>query len=142
MGLASRLTQQAEAVFNRWAKVRITDPELKKLIALAMAPSHDVLGKLKDSRLPELSTQFLNTVDDVYEYALSSPSQNLNTTAGTVFGAYNAVTGYFQNVRSYGSEENKIKSILFGGTAQLRGQSAFNFCEDFANHGAAIFSVN
>jgi hypothetical protein len=49
-----------------------------------------------------------------------------------LFGAYNAVTGYFQNVRNYKNEEAKLKSLLFGGTGQLRTQKAFNLCEDFA----------
>jgi hypothetical protein len=31
----------------------------------------------------------------------------MQTTAGIVFGAYNAVTGYFQNVRSYKMERPK-----------------------------------
>ena len=132
MGLASRSSAQSEAIFNRWAKVRISDPELKKLIAMAMAPNQEVLGNLKDGSVELLSSQFLNTVEDVYEYALTSPSQNLETTAGTVFGAYNAVTGYYQNVRSFKTAEDKVKSLYLGGTAQLRGQSAFNFCEHFA----------
>jgi len=132
MGLASRLTEQSEAVFNNWAKVRISDPQLKKLIAMSMAPNQEILGTLKDGSTELLSTQFLNVVEDVYEYALSSPSQNLVTTAGTVFGAYNAVTGYFQNVRGYKSDQAKVKSVLLGGTAQLRGQSAFGLCADFA----------
>jgi phage/plasmid-like protein (TIGR03299 family) len=100
MGLASRSSEEAQAVFNRWAKVRISDPELKKLIAMAMAPNQEVLGNLRDGSAELLSSQFLNTIEDVYAYALSSPSQNLETVAGTVFGAYNAVTGYYQNVRS------------------------------------------
>ncbi len=36
-----------------------------------------------------------------YEYAMSNPAQQQETTRGTLFGAYNAVTGYFQNVRTY-----------------------------------------
>ncbi|REA58203.1 alpha/beta hydrolase [Dyadobacter luteus] len=139
MGLASRRSEQSEAVFNRWAKVRISDPELKKLIAMAMAPNHETLGNLRDGSVELLSSQFLNTVEDVYEYALTSPSQNLPTTAGTVFGAYNAVTGYYQNVRNFKTDEDKVKSLYLGGTAQLRGQSAFNFCEHFAN-GALILN--
>jgi hypothetical protein len=52
-----------------------------------------------------------------------------------VFGAYNAVTGYFQNVRNYKTGEAKLRSLLFGGTAQLRAQKAFNLCEDFSRIG-------
>ena len=34
--------------------------------------------------------------DNVYEYALTSPTQQQATTRGTLFGAYNTITGYFQ----------------------------------------------
>ncbi|TKT85973.1 DUF932 domain-containing protein [Dyadobacter frigoris] len=91
MGIANQVSAELEPVFNQWAKVRITDGELKKLIEMAMAPNREVLGKLKDSKLEELSSHYTNMVESVYEYALSSPTQNMHTTAGTVFGAYNAV---------------------------------------------------
>lgn len=142
MGIVSHLSGQMEPVFNKWSKVRITDRELKKLIELAMAPNQQVLGHVKDARIELLSTQFVNTVENVYEYALGNSTQNLETTAGTIFGAYNAVTGYYQNVRNYKSQEDKVKSILLGGTAQLRGQKAFNLCEGFAKYGADIFTMN
>lgn len=69
--------------------------------------------------------------DDVYEYNMSNPTQQTETTKGTVFGAYNAVTGYFQNVRNYKDDEAKMKSLLYGGTGQLRTQKAFSLCESF-----------
>lgn len=142
MGMASQVSTALEPVFNHWTKVRITDKELKRLIQMAMAPNREVLGKLKDSRLEELSSHYTNMVESVYEYALSSPTQNMQTTAGTVFGAYNAVTGYFQNVRSYKDEQAKVKSLFLGGTAQLRAQTAFNLCEEFTRHGADLFTMN
>jgi hypothetical protein len=61
---------------------------------------------------------------------------------GTLFGAYNAVTGYFQNVRKFQDEDAKLKSIILGGTAQLRAQAAFNICAEFARVGSAAFSLN
>lgn len=48
------------------------------------------------------------------------------TTKGTLFGAYNAVTGYFQNVRVYKDSEAKLKSLMLGGLGQIRTQKAFN----------------
>ena len=142
MGIVTKFSDQMEPVFNQWAKVRITDKQLKTLIEMVMAPNQQTLGNMKDADAAQFSTQFINTVESVYEYALGSATQNLETTAGTVFGAYNAVTGYFQNVKRYKTSEDKIKSILLGGTAQLRGQKAFNLCEGFARHGADIFSMN
>lgn len=142
MGMAARISLQTEAVFNKWAKVRITGNQLRRLIQMAMAPGKETLGKIQDARFELLSTQFNNLVDRVYEYAMASPEQNLPTTAGTVFGAYNAVTGYFQNVRYYSTAEHKAKSILFGGSAAQRGKAAFELCDKFATHGPEILGSN
>jgi hypothetical protein len=72
---------------------------------------------------------------------MGSSTQQMVTTAGTVFGAYNAVTGYFQNVRNYKDGEAKFKSIIEG-TAKLRAQTAFGLCRDFAAHGAQSIILN
>jgi phage/plasmid-like protein (TIGR03299 family) len=131
MGISNQLSIQLEGIFNQWAKVRIIDKEVLKLIQLAMVPNKEVLQNIQKGDLDELSACFKNMCDDVYEYQMSSPSQFLETTKGTVFGAYNAITGYFQNVRNYKDDEAKMKSLLYGGTAQLRTQKAFQLCEDF-----------
>lgn len=131
MGISNHLSVQLEGIFNQWAKVRITDKEVQKLIQMAMVPNKEVLQNIQKGELDELSTCFKNMCDDVYEYNMSSPSQQYETTKGTVFGAYNAITGYFQNVRNYKDDEAKMKSLLYGGTAQLRTQKAFQLCEDF-----------
>jgi len=65
---------------------------------------------------------------------MSSPIQQNETTKGTVFSIYNAITGYFQNVRNYKDDEAKIKSTLYGGTAQLRTEKAFQLCKDFVKN--------
>ncbi len=85
-----------------------------------MVPNKEVQQNLQNDKQDELSTAFKNMCDNVFDYAMSSPAQQTETTAGTVFGAYNSVTGYFQNVRSYKNDEAKLKSFLLGGTAQLR----------------------
>lgn len=133
MGISSNLGHELEEVFNYWAKVRITDSEVKKLIQVAMAPNKETLNNLTAGKTEELSGYYTNTVDKVYEYAMSSPTQQMDTTAGTVFGAYNAITGYFQNVRSYKDGDAKFKSIIEG-TAKQRAQTAFDLCMDFSTH--------
>ncbi|HRO45883.1 DUF932 domain-containing protein [Agriterribacter sp.] len=130
MGISSKLTEQMEQIFNQWSKVRVTDPDLKKLIQLAMVPNREVLHDIQDGKDNELSTCFKNICDNAFNYAQSAPSQQLATTRGTLFGVYNAVTGYFQNVRSYKSEEMKLKSIMEG-NAMIRNQKAFELCTDF-----------
>ena len=139
MGISNRLSSELESIFNQWSKVRITDDKLKQLIELAMVPNKEVLTNIKSGNLDELSTAFKNVCDNVYGYTQTAPSQQTETTKGTVFGAYNAITGYFQNVRIYKNDEAKLKSLFFGGTAQMRTQKAFSLCEDFAIKGDSIF---
>jgi phage/plasmid-like protein (TIGR03299 family) len=138
LGISDRLALQLESIFNNWTKVRISDNEVKKLIHSALAPSKEVLKTLQEGRTEDLSTCFINMVDNAYEYAMSDPTQLMNTTKGTVFGAYNAITGYFQNVRSYKDDEAKLASILMGGTGQLRAQTAFDLCTNYAAKGTIV----
>ena len=131
MGISNKLSAELETIFNNWSKVKITDPEVKKLIQLALVPNKEVFKNIQEGKEDELSTCFKNMCDTAYEYAMSNPTQQQPTTMGTLFGAYNAVTGYFQNVRTYKNNEAKLKSLLLGGTAQVKSQKAFTLCESF-----------
>lgn len=142
MGLANRMSNRLEEVFNHWTTVRISDKEVKSLIQLALCPNNETLAFLKQGNEDELSTVFKNTVEDVFSYAMMADTQLMDTTKGTVFGAYNAVTGYYQNVRKYKDEEAKLQSIVLGGTAQTKSQKAFELCAAFAKDGGGIFSFN
>lgn len=71
-----------------------------------------------------------------------SDTQQMETTKGTLFGAYNAVTGYYQNVRNYKDGEAKLQSIVMGGTAQVKAQKAFELCTAFAIDGSEVFNLN
>ncbi|AGA78185.1 DUF932 domain-containing protein [Echinicola vietnamensis] len=138
MGIVTQSAKAMQQTFDRWTKVNITDRQVKRLIQQALAPNKETLDKLHKGEVEELSANFKNQCEDAFAYALMSEAQQMPTTKGTVFGAYNAVTGYFQNVRSFKSEEDKTKSILLGGTAQIKGQRAFNLCGEFVKHGEEV----
>ena len=142
MGLANTMSDQLEGIFNEWTKVSVSDPEIKKLIQLALCPNKETLELIKKGAEDEMSTVFKNTVEDAFAYAMISESQQMETTKGTLFGAYNSVTGYYQNVRNYKNDEAKLQSIVLGGTAQLKSQKAFELCTAFASDGADIFKYN
>ncbi|WP_026707078.1 DUF932 domain-containing protein [Flavobacterium frigidarium] len=140
MGLANQFSNQLEDIFNNWAKVKVHDHEVKKMIQFALCPNKETLQHLKAGNEDEISTVFKNTVEDAFAYAMTSETQQMNTTKGTLFGAYNAVTGYYQNVRSYKDSEAKLQSIILGGTAQLKSQKAFEICTNFQNMGTNCFN--
>lgn len=139
LGLSNRLADEMEGIFNSWSKVRMTDNEVKRLIQMAMAPNKETGEALRNGKLDEISTIFKNTTDSIFEYAMSSPSQQEETTKGTLFGAFNSISGYYQNVKGYKDEESKFKSIMYG-TGLQRGQKAFDLCSDFAQLGASTLN--
>ena len=141
LGITNQLADELEEVFNHWSKIRITDNAVKHLIQIAMAPNKEVLQNLQNGKQDELSTTYNNMVSSVMEYALTSPTQQEATTKGTLFGAYNAVTGYFQNVRNFKDDESKFKSIMYG-TGLQRSQTAFDLCAEFAKSGNNALILN
>jgi len=135
MGISNTLTVQLDTIFNEWSKVKITDKQVLRLIQEALSPSKEVLDNVRKGKEDALSTLFTNVCNNAFVYAMSSPTQQTETTKGTLFGAYNAITGYYQNVKEYKTDEDKLNSILFG-TGLQRSQNAFKLCGDFQKQGA------
>ncbi len=122
MGITNKLSVELEGIFNQMAKKSIVDKELKAFITQIIAPKRE---QMNDKEKAELSTRTLNKINDIYAYALSSPTQQTSASKGTVFGAYNAITGYYQNLRNWKTADDKIDSII-GGQAERDGQAAFD----------------
>jgi len=141
LSISNQLSTELEAIFNRWSRIKITDPQVKRLIQLAMIPNRETYEKLKSGKDEALSSHYNNIVSSVFDYAMTADSQQESTTKGTLFGAYNAVTGYYQNVRAYRNDDSKFKSIMYG-TGNERAQTAFNLCADFAKHGRNALLFN
>ncbi|WP_415326335.1 DUF932 domain-containing protein [Chryseobacterium sp. MMS23-Vi53] len=142
MGLVNTLGKELENTFNHWSKITVGDDEMKKIIQLALCPNMETLNHLKKGNFDEISTVFKNTVDDAFAYAMMSDTQQMETTKGTLFGAYNAVTGFYQNVKTYKNNEAKLQSIVMGGTAQMKSQKAFELCEKYAHWGTDSLMMN
>lgn len=128
MKMTNDLSEQLEATFNRWSKVRLTDTEIQKLIRLAMSPNKEVATAIiEDKKDYEFSKQFEDVTGQIFEYSQTHESQLMETTAGTLFGAYNSISGYYQNVKTFESDNTKMSSIFFG-TAGERSAKAFEIC--------------
>ena len=141
MGMVNTIAPLMEQAFNQWAKVKITDKDVQRLIQIALAPSKETLDCIKDGKLEMMSGAYRNQVFGAYGYAMMADSQKLDTTKGTLFGAYNAITGYFQNVKNYTDSEEKLNAIIHG-VAQKRVQAAFNLCGEFAKTGSDALQLN
>jgi len=142
MGMVNTLSPMMEQAFNQWAKINVSDKEIQRLIQIALAPNKETLNNIRDGKDEENSTMYKNQCYGAFGYAMMADSQQMETTKGTLFGAYNAITGYFQNVRNYKDDNEKINSLLCGGTAQKKAQVTFNLCAAFAKHGEDALVLN
>jgi phage/plasmid-like protein (TIGR03299 family) len=117
LGIANALSAELEVIFNDMAKVRITDKQLREYIETVVL-GNTVERMLKADDQFDLSTRSGNIINAIENYAFNHETQQLETTKGTAFGAYQAITGYYQNVKSYGSNEDKMETILLGNSYQ------------------------
>jgi phage/plasmid-like protein (TIGR03299 family) len=132
--LSAEFSDYFAQMMNQWAKKPILDRSVRKLIEYAIA-SKETIELLRVGNRDELPTQFVNTVNGILEYNDLHPSQKLLTTRGTLYGVYNAVTGYFQNVKEFDSWEHKFTSIAEGGTTFLKTQACFELCQQYFEFG-------
>jgi len=128
--------------FNHWAKVRITDQQTMRLIEMAMAPNSEVLQLAVDGKYDELPSGYLKRCEAIFEYAMGALDQTTQTTAGTLFGTYNAFSGCMQHCFTYKSEEHAAKSMLFNGSTARINSKAFQLCSAFAIDGPRALRLN
>lgn len=115
LGIVDIQSGRLSDAFNAMADRRLQDNALEHIILKAFNFTKNEEGKI--------STKATNIVEKVLEYHEIGIGQE--GIKGTVWGAYNAVTGYQQNVQTYRSLENKFDSIHNTSAARVR-QNAFN----------------
>ena len=112
MNIGSRYMTEVQDVFNQMAKTQITDEVLQNYIISVMKPEYKALKSKEEEE--KISTRFKNQVTSIYEFALSHPTQQTDATRGTLWGAYNAISGYYNYIQKYKNEEQKFTSQMFG----------------------------
>ena len=134
LGITNQLSAELEQIFNRMAEVRLTDLQAKGFVTEVMMPE-TLQARIKAAQkagndelvteLSEISTRTQNTIDLVMDYYSKGEGQQLITTRGTVFGAYNAITGFYQNVKNFDTPEQKMLNNVFG-NGYNKGQKALD----------------
>lgn len=107
MGIASKYMNDVSLIFNEMAKKPISDEQMQDFIISVMMPENKEESE-------EVSTRFKNQVSSIYEFSLSHPTQQTNAARGTVWGAYNAISGYYNYIHKFKNEEQKFSSQMFG----------------------------
>ncbi len=119
LGIIKNAPSVYEGTFNQMAKCKITDTEVLKLIEQIFPGKIDEKGNY--------STRIINIRKAVAEYTFGNETQLTESCKGTLFGVYNGVTGYFQNVKSYSDDNAKFDNII-DGTDYKFAQTALDLC--------------
>jgi hypothetical protein len=120
------------------ADTYISDNEtIKYLCELFLSNDEYVVEQNKTLLLDKASTRKRNIIDEVISYTFNAPTQQTNTCRGTVYGAYNGVTGYFNNIKDYNTDgkmdrEKRMAGLAYGSaydTSQKALIKAWNLCK-------------
>ena len=116
--ISNKLTQELELIFNSWAIKKISDDKSLKII-------EKVLGLPEE----EKGTRAKNSLEAAREFLMVGVGQNEPTTKGTLYGVYNAITGYVDHVKynSLKAGDANLKNNLFGNGEVLK-KKAFELC--------------
>lgn len=112
MNIGSKYMNEVQEVFNEMAKTKVSDEQLQDYIIKVMKPEYKSLKSAEEEE--KISTRFKNQVSSIYEFALSHPTQQTDATRGTLWGAYNSISGYYNYIQKYKNEEQKFTSQMFG----------------------------
>lgn len=143
--IACKHADTVQDYYNSLLKVKMSDREVMEYLANLQltAKEQDLLLNydkengykkliLKDYRTMEVtgvSQRKANMIASLFEYYCDGIGQK--HIAGTAWGAYNAVTGFYCNVANLEGEK-RVESLLYGG-ANSNMIKALNAANDFAN---------
>ena len=134
LGIHTTLMEEQEQMFNLMAGKQLSVQEFKtyacnvfltkpELAALAVAG----LDKIESGII---STRKVNVIDKVAQYFEYGPGQAMTSARGTMWGAYNAVTGYFHNMKDFKEDTTKKMRTNFYGTNYTTMHTAYVKAKD------------
>ena len=112
MGIASKYSAQVEGVFTSMVEHKMTEGQYNEFFTKILKP--DYVNVDTPEKMAEMSTKLKNMVEATTQFAMTHPTQTTDATKNTLWGAYNAVSGYFNYIKNYNSAEDKFNSQFFG----------------------------
>jgi phage/plasmid-like protein (TIGR03299 family) len=131
MGIASKYMDTVQEVFDAMSNKPISDEEMKNFLTKVFTPKI-ILPKTDEEKIEELSTRTQNMIESAFQFAMSHETQTTQSTKNTLFGAYNAVSGYYNYVKQFPTQESRFNSIQFG-QAGNKIKEAFSLASNMLN---------
>lgn len=113
LGIVHKASTELSEIFNIFANTTFRDEDFEKMV-------QELFPVVEE----EKSIRTKNIQRSIERYYNIGPGQEKYV--GTKWGAYNAITGYLQNVKEFSNEETKMKSLIWDSGAKLT-QDVFDY---------------
>lgn len=130
LGISNTLFDDVQQILDASTKIKVNDEEAMLLLLNSLEIPVQEDGKV--------STRSKNILDNAMEYYISGVGQDNDLCRGTLYGVYNGLTGFYQNVKNFDSEEIKMDYITKG-TGYSRVQNLFDIIKVSAEKGEYIY---
>ena len=131
MKIESMYTANVCEIFNRMTDVKMTEGQYMKFLDVVHSPDYSQATSAEEKK--ELSTRAKNIIEVSYKFSQEHPTQQTPESQNTLWGAYNAVSGYYNYIKEYKNPEEKFRSVMFGMT-QKKVMKAFQECVSILNN--------
>jgi phage/plasmid-like protein (TIGR03299 family) len=112
MGIASNYSNQVQDIFNQMADRKMTEGQYRDYFEAIFTPEYKTAMTAAEEK--EMSTRLKNMIEGTTQFAFTHPTQTTDAANGTLWGAYNAVSGYYNYIKTFKSTEDKFNSQFFG----------------------------
>ena len=130
MGIASKYNKQVEEIFNQMLDVKMSEGDYRDYFTKVLAPEYKAKSAEEQA---EMSTRLKNMVESTTQFAFTHPTQMTVAANGTLWGAYNAISGYYNYIKPYENTEKKFSSQFFG-AANIKMLKSFNQAVSILNN--------
>lgn len=126
MGKTEEYTKSTQELFEALAKQTVNEQQVDHYLSryflrdesFEIAKQHNFNYDTIDKKM--IPTARINDIQTAKEYHENGPGQQ--KIKGTLFGIYNTISGFQQNVKKFKTEDNKMESIIYEG-AEFRKQN-------------------
>jgi phage/plasmid-like protein (TIGR03299 family) len=106
MGIVANKSDEMERNFLRFSKMKCDDNLMMNLLEEVFKPTN--------TQMIDASKWVSRRADEVINYHHTAETQRTKETSGTLYGMVNAVSGFYQNVHNFKTNEAKLNSIING----------------------------
>lgn len=131
MGIASKYSGDVRDIFNQMADRKMTEGDYRGYFEKIFTPEYNTV--MTESEEKEISTRLKNMIEGTTQFAFTHPTQTTQAANGTLWGAYNAVSGYYNYIKTFKSTEDKFNSQFFG-VANKKMLKSFNEAVSLINN--------